>query len=658
MNKIIPFFLALLLVWSGYLIYNKTIIAISDLEKTFFNQANISFKLTKLKIENYLDSLHSKITIESYKESDNLRKIFQSPDQSEDIFKDLKLKLLNNLDHVYQSTLTDEQGDIVINDFDDLLGESCKSDLSTFSQTNQFNIRLHPHIEQYHFDIMAHYTDPQKMFQGVFFTSFKTDHISSILKQGETQAVKLYLVLNKTPSLIEITSEGNREKLGLNIHLDKEQLNNIYIKDTIKNTAWQLVSIVPDHYLADKNKQLILYGLLEAITLYLVSSILIFMVYKHFIKRKKALIEVCNMSKRYQLFLEKTDIGFILFNKKGDIQVTNKASAKLSGNIYSKNNQLPVSEWLCPIIWKNISAIIDKVDEDGQYLGLKLEKEMDTCDNRHINKMILIFDIILDTSYEENHYALFCKDMTYFYEIEQLNAEKQSIIKKLVKADTAKSEFLSHMSHELRTPLNCIMGFSQYAAYDKKLSNETHEQFQLIYNSGLHLLDLVNSLLDLSGIKTHQLEISLKNISLEHIINEAIVSITPLLKEKQIQLNYPKNISYRVNTDPMRLKQILIYLLDNAIKYNKNNGQVSVRYDVRPDQFLRINIIDTGKGISLDKQTLLFQPFTKIYGLNSVDGAGIGLSIVKQLITLLDGQVGLTSQEDQGSTFWIDIPLA
>lgn len=225
------------------------------------------------------------------------------------------------------------------------------------------------------------------------------------------------------------------------------------------------------------------------------------------------------------------------------------------------------------------------------------------------------------------------------------------------KANMAKSDFLSKMSHELRTPLNGILGFAQLLEMDNTLSGQQFDFIQEILKGGRHLLNLINDTLDLSRIETGNLKISLDRIKIDTILKDCIKIMQPLAQMRNItiidQLDKCQNCSVLV--DPIRLKQVILNLLDNAIKYNRENGKVNI-YCLLGRKELVIHFVDTGEGFSCEEYKKIFDPFYRIDGTKE-EGSGIGLSLVKQLIKLMGGEMGVCSTVGKGSDFWFSLQL-
>lgn len=227
-------------------------------------------------------------------------------------------------------------------------------------------------------------------------------------------------------------------------------------------------------------------------------------------------------------------------------------------------------------------------------------------------------------------------------------------------ANKAKSEFLSSMSHELRTPLNAILGFSQLLELDNEnqLSEGQKENIEHITKSGWHLLELINEILDLSKIEAGKVGLSLENIELTDVLDECLTLIGPLADEYNIKLinNIEPHIqSSLFYVDRTRLKQIFLNLMSNAIKYNSKRGSITLTASELNNGTARIHVTDTGQGLSEEDKTHLFKPFERIGAEKSgTEGTGIGLVITKQLVELMDGNIGVESEPGKGSTFWVE----
>jgi len=228
------------------------------------------------------------------------------------------------------------------------------------------------------------------------------------------------------------------------------------------------------------------------------------------------------------------------------------------------------------------------------------------------------------------------------------------------RANHAKSEFLSRMSHELRTPLNAILGFSELLLLDKHLMNEEQrEEIKHIAEAGGHLLYLINEVLDIAKIDAQRMNLSIEESPLEEVFSSALLLVKNLALEKGVTLHTPSTELPWVQADIKRLKQVMVNLLSNAIKYNHKGGTVTIAVTTTANDHVRISISDTGIGIKPEDQTLIFEPFyrVKLKG-ETIEGTGIGLSVVKRLVEVMHGQIGVNCEDNQGSTFWVELPQA
>ncbi|MEE3717010.1 7TM diverse intracellular signaling domain-containing protein [Tumidithrix elongata RA019] len=257
-------------------------------------------------------------------------------------------------------------------------------------------------------------------------------------------------------------------------------------------------------------------------------------------------------------------------------------------------------------------------------------------------------------------------------ELEQRVAERTKDLKQAKEtadlANRTKSEFLANMSHELRTPLNAILGFSQIMGGDSSLTAEQLENLSIIRRSGDHLLELINDILDMSKIEAGYISFNQNSFDLYKFLNslEEIFALRASSKKLQFMFEYSPNLPQFIQTDEGKLRQILINLLGNAIKFT-NYGSITLRVSATSDGFqdptaiaVHFEIEDTGVGISADELDLLFQPFVQTAsGKQSQQGTGLGLPISQKFIQLLGGEVKVRSAIGQGTTFqfWIQACL-
>lgn len=225
-------------------------------------------------------------------------------------------------------------------------------------------------------------------------------------------------------------------------------------------------------------------------------------------------------------------------------------------------------------------------------------------------------------------------------------------------ANLAKSEFLSSMSHELRTPMNAILGFGQLLTMESLLP-EHKDLAEEILNAGNHLLALINEILDLEKIEAGRVQVSLEPVALSNILQECEALILPQARSRQIKIdmNYIFSGAYSVMADRVRLKQVLLNILTNAVKYNREFGSIKVICRPKGNR-LQISISDSGIGIAKERQHGLFTAFERLGAeTTDIEGTGIGLVITKSLLELMDGDISFQSEAGKGSTFHITLPM-
>ena len=227
-------------------------------------------------------------------------------------------------------------------------------------------------------------------------------------------------------------------------------------------------------------------------------------------------------------------------------------------------------------------------------------------------------------------------------------------------ASNAKSRFLSSMSHELRTPLNAVLGYAQLLSFsDEGVQDEdARHSVQEIIRAGRHLLNLIDRILELTKTESDRNPIVLEAVRVDEIMKEVVDLIRPMADKRNIRITMEPGAycSSTVQADPTRVRQVLINLLTNAIKYNRPGGTVDI-YCNRDDTRIRFNIVDTGYGIPEAETEQIFQPFYRLpYPEGTPEGTGIGLAISRQLVEDMGGRIGVVSEEGAGSRFWFSLP--
>ena len=267
----------------------------------------------------------------------------------------------------------------------------------------------------------------------------------------------------------------------------------------------------------------------------------------------------------------------------------------------------------------------------------------------------LALNVALMTLVGEKKYVGTFHEITERKEIMQvLNAAKLDAESE----NNAKSQFLSIMSHELRTPLNVILGFTELLQGDlsEAFDHEQKGYLQRINSSGEHLLHLINDVLDLSTIESGKINLKLEHIDLVGAVNESLELITSQAYDAQIEIEnkLPEEQGVYINVDASRLCQVLSNLLSNTIKYSQINGDVSIWLS-QANAKVRLYIKNTGSGIPEKNMGDLFKPFQRFaVDKATIEGTGIGLTITKNLVELMGGEIGVENDEGKSCTFWLE----
>ena len=269
-------------------------------------------------------------------------------------------------------------------------------------------------------------------------------------------------------------------------------------------------------------------------------------------------------------------------------------------------------------------------------------------------------------------YAIKDSELSNVFKL-QLKALQESILEKsrayatikkqnekILEADKIKNDFLANISHELRTPLNAIIGFSEALAkkFFGDLNEKQAEYVNDIHVSGIHLLGMINEILEISKIESKAIKLALSTFSLTMSMTEVVNIVTPLANKKHIELKVDIPEDVEIKADYQKIQQILYNLLSNAIKFTKENGKIETGY-TKKDDSVEIYVKDNGIGIDKKYHGKIFAKFVQLNNIYSKkeSSTGLGLTITKELVELHGGKITFESKVDVGSTFYVTLPL-
>ena len=226
-----------------------------------------------------------------------------------------------------------------------------------------------------------------------------------------------------------------------------------------------------------------------------------------------------------------------------------------------------------------------------------------------------------------------------------------------------KSEFLSTISHELRTPMNAVLGFGELLESEvaPNLAQEQQDYLDELLGAGRHLLDLIDGVLAIGRVDSGTLRFDIKEVDLTQLVPACLELSQPKISQAGVTVNdrVSDNEQVLVKADVYHLKQALLYLIDNAIKYNKTSGSLEIYCEALQSNVQRLNIRDSGIGLSEEEQRTVFEPFVRgDEKRNIVSGTGMGLPLAKRLIKQMAGEIGVCSEPGKGSVFWIELPTS
>jgi len=367
-------------------------------------------------------------------------------------------------------------------------------------------------------------------------------------------------------------------------------------------------------------------------------------------KRTRLLEEEIVQREKLQLVVEQNPSSIVITDLEGKIEYVNKQFEKVTGytrsEVLGENPRILNSGQTPSEVYVDMWETLKREEVwNGEFVNQSKDKQI-------YHENVIVAPLKNDKG-EVTHYVAIKENITELKKAQKA-AEASNI---------AKSKFLSRMSHELRTPLNAINGFSQLLLRNNNkhtLDERQTQQVLNINNAGLHLLELINEILDLSRIESGHLTLSLEPVVVADTVNECVILITSLAEKTEVTVKLDPGIDELplMQADLTRLKQVMLNLLSNGIKYNRPKGHVSIAGKMEGDKVC-LEISDNGIGISKEKMKDLFVPFTRLgQDETGIEGTGIGMTITKQLVELMHGSLEVESEVGVGSVFTVKIPRA
>ena len=372
---------------------------------------------------------------------------------------------------------------------------------------------------------------------------------------------------------------------------------------------------------------------------------------------KAAEADSARQKRELELIYNSAPVGMSLIDRQGRYLRVNPRLAEING--FSPEDHLGRRmQDLLSELWDQVDPIYQRVFETGQPV-LNVEVTGRTAASEKERAWLVNYYPLQDTHGQTVAVNSIVVDITSQKEMEKGLRESQQ---KATQANRAKSEFLANMSHEIRTPMAAILGYADVLLGHLE-DPDNRSCVVIIKRNGEHLLHLINDILDLSRIEAGKLEVAAEECLLPELIEEVQALMRVRAEEKQLPLRvrFDGPVPEKVHTDPTRLRQVLINLIGNAIKFTEQGSvEIVVRLDRHASSaMLEMAVIDTGIGISPEQQKALFKPFsqgdtsvTRSYG-----GSGLGLAISKRLVRMLGGKLTVNSREGEGSTFTVRLPI-
>jgi PAS domain S-box-containing protein len=387
--------------------------------------------------------------------------------------------------------------------------------------------------------------------------------------------------------------------------------------------------------------------------------------------RESALEALCESEERFRTIIESAPFGMYLCRLEDDgrfvLAAANPAADHVLGFEHAPLIGLSLAEAFPGLAGSGIPEVFEKIAREGgswhtdrmpySYGEMDGVFDVDAFQTGH-GLTAVTFDDVTASARTEEELLVYRQNLESL--VEERTVELRRSNEELEQATKAKNAFLASMSHELRTPLNSIIGFSGILlqGIGGELTAEQTKQIEMVNRAGKQLLSLVGDVLDLSKIESGRIEIELAPLEVHKHIESLTETVRPMAEERGLSLKLDLDSApASIETDRVKLEQVLLNLLSNAIKYT-DAGSVCVRVR-RLDGHVAYSVEDTGPGIAIEDQELIFEEFRQLHSMTTAKhpGTGLGLSISRRLAGLLRGTLTVDSEPGAGSTFTLTIPI-
>lgn len=615
-------------------------------------------------IEYEIMALHRNVQLLARINHDLFDQIAKKP-ENKDLLKKLTGEFKKQLPAVYTVTTVDIHKNLYCTDLASPVSAHCEKEIDALQQnTSDSYIGLHPSANHYHFDVLVTIQNRSGK-QISLFVGFLPTRISKILINNQLYQHRLVLLNRQQGELIEITAAGSRG--GLNDggkFLSEKDKQNILFLQNIKGTDWTLVDIPANDFVQKYQYKLWNDTLLQVSLLLLLSFFMYWQLSRSsrlILKQSADLQQQVYITNMQNVRLEQSQViaklGYWRYNLIDDsIEFSKNAGNLLGIELADVIHSSDFLRFVEPgdkmkIRYNLASAIVRHKASQIEFTSV--------LPNGSKHRMLASAELTHNADGRLFYMFGILQDVTEQREVEK--ATQEALVAKLraEELNEAKSGFLANMSHEIRTPMNSIIGFAESLLDAEIPPQDWDDTIITIIRNGHHLLQLINDILDLSKAEANKLEVENTRTEILSVLHDVESLIKPQLIAKGLgfEISYDLPVPAVIYSDPLRLKQILINLCSNAIKFSEE-GYVNITVRHNPQtKHLFFDVTDTGIGIKDDQIENVFKAFTQADAsiTRKYGGTGLGLSLSRNLADLLGGSIEVSSKEGLGSTFTLHV---